>query len=130
MSEMIERVARAICKAEIPDAPYDDHDWTEFNRAHWHHVARAAIEAIVSETPDAVRFLALGIAHSAPGAVGDSLEDLRLAIEVAILAERERCAKIADDYPNRDPGGDGNGYWAAEEIACAIRSPSNTETPT
>jgi hypothetical protein len=40
----------------------------------------------------------------------------------ALLAERERCARVADDYPKRDPGGDGNGFWAAEEIAAAIRN--------
>ena len=34
----------------------------------------------------------------------------------------ERAAVIADEYPLRDPGGDGNGYWAAEEIAAAIRA--------
>lgn len=32
----------------------------------------------------------------------------------------EAAAKVADEYPLRDPGEDGNGYWAAEEIAAAI----------
>ena len=36
--------------------------------------------------------------------------------------EREACAQLADAYPQRDPAEDGNGYWAAEEIAAAIRA--------
>jgi hypothetical protein len=39
-------------------------------------------------------------------------------------SEREACAAICDQYPQRDPGGDGNGYWAAEECAMAIRARS------
>ena len=34
----------------------------------------------------------------------------------------EEAAGVADNYPDRDPGEDGNGYWAAEEIAKAIRA--------
>ena len=40
--------------------------------------------------------------------------------------EREECAQVADEYPNRDPAEDGNGYWAAEEIAKAIRARKET----
>lgn len=35
---------------------------------------------------------------------------------------QEQCAKVCDDYPKRDPAEDGNGYWAAEECAAAIRA--------
>jgi len=34
----------------------------------------------------------------------------------------EQCAEVADNYPKRDPGEDGSAYWAADEIAAAIRS--------
>jgi hypothetical protein len=34
----------------------------------------------------------------------------------------EQAAKACEDYPMRDPAEDGNGYWAAEECAAAIRA--------
>ena len=45
----------------------------------------------------------------------------RAFVAEARREERERCARIAETYPHRDPAEDGNGYWAAEEIAAAIR---------
>lgn len=39
---------------------------------------------------------------------------------MAILEERKRCAEIARGYKDRDPAEDGNGWWAADEIAAAI----------
>jgi hypothetical protein len=45
-------------------------------------------------------------------------ELLDAAIDVAL----EEAAKVCDDYPKRDPAEDGNGYWAAEECAAAIRA--------
>ena len=57
----------------------------------------------------------------APHDYAGSEDVLTKVIARAIMVERERCAKVADDYPSRDPAGDGNGYWAAEEIAAAIR---------
>ena len=50
--------------------------------------------------------------------------DKAFATRIALLAaecERERCAKVCDEYPQRDPAEDGNGYWAAAECAAAIR---------
>ena len=41
----------------------------------------------------------------------------------AVADERARCAAIAEKYPERDPGEDGSGYWAANEIAAAIKEP-------
>lgn len=53
----------------------------------------------------------------------DALEAIALHFyERGRLAEREACAKVCDDYPKRDPGEDGNGYWAAENCAAALRS--------
>lgn len=46
---------------------------------------------------------------------------IEMALGEAVKEEREACAKVADEYPKRDPAEDGNGYWAAEEIAAAIR---------
>ena len=48
--------------------------------------------------------------------------DIDEAVKEAVAEEREACAKVADTYPQRDPAEDGNGYWAAEEIAAAIRA--------
>lgn len=49
----------------------------------------------------------------------------REALEgIAALAEekeREECAKVCDEYPRRDPAEDGNGYWATQDCAAAIR---------
>lgn len=42
-------------------------------------------------------------------------------VKKALAEERERCAKICDEYPLRDPAEDGNGYWAAAECARMIR---------
>mgnify|MGYP001497766092 CR=1 FL=1 len=51
--------------------------------------------------------------------------ELVAPIALALVeAERrgiERAAEVADRYPERDPAEDGSGYWAAEEIAAAIR---------
>lgn len=33
----------------------------------------------------------------------------------------EEAAKACEEYPKRDPSEDGNGYWAAENCAAAIR---------
>jgi len=33
----------------------------------------------------------------------------------------EAAAKVCDEYPQRDPAEDGNGYWAANNCADAIR---------
>jgi hypothetical protein len=40
--------------------------------------------------------------------------------------QREQDARICDEYPQRDPAEDGNGYWAAAECARVIR---NEEKP-
>lgn len=34
----------------------------------------------------------------------------------------EAAARVCDEYPQRDPAQDGNGWWAAEECADAIRA--------
>lgn len=39
----------------------------------------------------------------------------------------EEAAKVADEYPQRDPAEDGNGYWAAQEIAQAIRAKAHAD---
>lgn len=39
----------------------------------------------------------------------------------------ERAAKVADEYPQRDPAEDGNGYWAAWEIAKTIRAQAQAD---
>lgn len=55
-------------------------------------------------------------------------DDPALTIEVAEAihardtAARKECAEIARRYPERDPAEDGNGYWAAEEIATAVEA--------
>ena len=36
-------------------------------------------------------------------------------------AALEEAAGVCDDYPKCDPAEDGNGYWAAENCAAAIR---------
>lgn len=47
------------------------------------------------------------------------------AVVVAISEARREAfmeaAKVADEYPLRDPAEDGTAYWAAEEIAKCIR---------
>ncbi|MEZ2132435.1 MULTISPECIES: hypothetical protein [unclassified Sinorhizobium] len=53
----------------------------------------------------------------------DHIEKLANEIARAILVERQRCADVAMKYKDRDPGEDGSGYWAAEEIANAILTP-------
>jgi hypothetical protein len=57
MSEMVERVARAICSStgRDPDSPFRDHhgrplDFPEWKR--WSAEARAAIEAMRETTPE------------------------------------------------------------------------------
>ena len=51
---------------------------------------------------------------------------VREYVNALLAAERERviegCAAVCDEYPRRDPAEDGNGYWAAEECAAAIRA--------
>ena len=45
------------------------------------------------------------------------------AIDAAIAAEREACAKIADDFTgNADGSGRGHWEWCAMDIATAIRA--------
>lgn len=44
------------------------------------------------------------------------------ARDVAVRETVERCARGCDEDPTRDPGEDGNGYWAAEHCAAAIRA--------
>jgi len=41
----------------------------------------------------------------------------------------ERAAVICDQYPARDPAQDGNGFWAAENCAEAIRSEASRLQP-
>lgn len=43
------------------------------------------------------------------------------SIREAIRLTAERCAQLCDQYPERDPAEDGNGYWAAADCAQAIR---------
>ena len=49
--------------------------------------------------------------------------------QTAYKAAIEDAAKVCDEYPQRDPAEDGNGYWAAENCYNAIRqlliSPAN-----
>lgn len=49
------------------------------------------------------------------------LESLIAFHRAAYADGLEQAAKIADTYPKRDPAEDGNGYWAAEEVAKQIR---------
>lgn len=72
-----------------------------------------------SEVPDAPQVADLKAENAA------LRTSLRTAEARAEEVEREtidRCAKIAEEYPRRDPGEDGSAYWAAEEIATAIRA--------
>jgi hypothetical protein len=50
-----------------------------------------------------------------------SADQMRSHGKLCAERERERCAKLCDEYPQRDPGEDGNGYWAAAECAATIR---------
>jgi len=53
---------------------------------------------------------------------GFAYRELVNTIANAVSAERKRCAKVAEEYKNRDPGEDGSAYWASNEIAAAIRA--------
>lgn len=48
------------------------------------------------------------------------------AVDLQELKRLAEAAKVCDQYPQRDPGEDGNGYWAAEECAKSIRALKST----
>lgn len=65
-------------------------------------------------------------------------KDVVDAIAAALVAERERCAKIADEYqlvghPRLSPGSEINAWWSGQERAAgfiseAIRNPSEGQS--
>lgn len=52
---------------------------------------------------------------------GATVEQVEVAILTAINEALELAAKECENYPKRDPAEDGNGYWASENCAEAIR---------
>jgi hypothetical protein len=53
---------------------------------------------------------------------GWSDADMCAHARAAVDSALEQAAVKCDEYPLRDPAEDGNGYWAAEECAAAIRA--------
>lgn len=55
---------------------------------------------------------------------GDFKADLAEDFAAAILAERERCAKVAlerklSDHPRLSPGSEINAWWSGQELAAS-----------
>jgi len=74
--------------------------------------------------PHDIDLLATVLVHeniNPPLNIGDDIGPLRRAIAAAVLAERERCAKIADDYA-KEAWGCTEEIAAAEGIAALIRA--------
>ncbi|SFG56783.1 hypothetical protein [Ensifer sp. OV372] len=94
--------------------------------------------------PDDIREVAISAVQAARedfllAKVSDNQANLRKVaiecVEKAILAERERCAQIADHFSQSSLFADwpdaarGAGYYACGDIASAIRNPSPPQQP-
>lgn len=88
MSDMVERVARALCDLDLPQC--GGSDGTRLNPAmpNWHHYrrqARAAIEAMRSPTPRMIDAMCTeGIKHTSAGTDTYPVALWQAAIRVAL----------------------------------------------